>query len=179
MALRSLVTLTKALTIRDARPQDAEALVLIYNQGIEDRIATFETDMRDAEERRAWLADHDAKHPVIVAEDEMGQVVGWGSITRISERSCYSGIGEYSVYVRRDSRGVGVGTSLLGALIDRASSLGYWKLIARVFTFNEATIRLAKRYGFREVGMLQRHGKLDGRWLDVLEMERLFPENQG
>lgn len=170
--------MTKALTIRDAETKDAEALALIYNQGIEDRIATFETGMRDAKERRIWLGGHDAKHPVIVAEDETGQVVGWAAIASISERSCYSGVGEYSVYVRRDGRGNGIGTRLLGALIDRASSLGYWKLIARVFTFNVATIRLAKRHGFREVGILQKHGKLDEKWLDVLEMERLFPENQ-
>lgn len=170
--------MSSATIIRDARSKDAEALALIYNQGIEDRIATFETDMRDAKERQAWLGEHDASHPVIVAEDETGQVVGWASIAPISERSCYWGVGEYSVYIRRDSRGAGVGTSLLGALVDRARSLGYWKLIARVFTFNETTIRLAKRYGFREVGVLQKHGKLDGKWLDVLEMERLFPENQ-
>lgn len=166
------------LRIRDAVGADAEALAAIYNQGIEDRVATFETDMRDAEERKAWLSRHDAKHPVIVAEDEAGQVAGWAAIAPISERSCYSGVGEYSVYVRRDSRGSGIGTTLLGALIDRAASLGYWKLVARVFTFNVATIRLAKRHGFREVGVLQKHGKLDEKWLDVLEMERLFPENQ-
>lgn len=171
--------MTKTPTIRDARPRDGEALALIYNQGIEDRVATFETDMRDAAERRTWLAGHDDRHPVIVAEDETGELVGWAAIAAISERSCYSGVGEYSVYVRRDSRGFGIGTALLGALVDRASSLGYWKLIARVFTFNEATVRLARGHGFREVGVLQKHGKLDGKWLDVLEMERLFPENQG
>ena len=163
--------------IRNALPKDAEAIAHIYNEGIEDRIATFETETRDAGERRRWLAEHDSKHPVLVAEDREGRVVGWASISPISQRGCYSGVGEYSVYVRRDSRGGGVGVELLGALIDRAEGLGYWKLIGRTFTFNEGSRKLAKRFGFREVGVLEKHGKLDDRWLDVVELERLIPEN--
>lgn len=134
--------------------------------------------MRDAAERTKWLDSHDAHHPVIVAEDASGLVVGWAAITPISERPCYRGVGEYSVYIRRESRGGGVGRKLVQTIIERASALGYWKLIGRMFTYNQPTIKIAKSMGFREVGVLERHGKLDGKWLDVLEMERLFPENQ-
>lgn len=165
------------LTVRDAKPSDAEALAVIYNQGIEDRIATFETGTRDAAERRRWLAEHDSRHPVIVAETHDGEVVGWAAITPISVRKVYDGVGEYSVYVRRDRRGTAVGTRLVASIIERASAEGYWKLIGRMFVFNEGSKRLALRHGFRQVGVLEKHGKLDGEWLDVLEMERLFPEN--
>jgi L-amino acid N-acyltransferase YncA len=163
--------------VREAREGDAGDIALIYNQGLEDRVATFETEKRDAEDRRAWLGEHDSKHPVIVADNVEGEVAGWACITAMSERCCYSGVGEYSVYVRRELRGEGVGTVLMGGLLERASTLGYWKLVGRMFTTNEGSTRLARRFGFREVGVLQKHGKLDGRWLDVLEMERLFPEN--
>jgi len=166
------------LKIRDATRADAEALAIIYNQGIEDRVATFETDMRDTAERTEWLESHDPEHPVIVAEDAAGRVIGWAAISPISDRCCYRGVGEYSVYIRRDSRGAGLGTRLVQAIIERASSLGYWKLIGRMFTDNQPTIRIAKSLGFREVGVLRKHGKLDGKWRDVLEVERLFPENQ-
>jgi L-amino acid N-acyltransferase YncA len=164
--------------IRDATSEDAQGLALVYNQGIEDKIATFETGSRDAEERRGWLKTHDKGHPVLVAvRPPDGDVLGWAAITPISERPCYSGVGEYSVYVRRDSRGLGVGSSLLKALVARAKVEGYWKLIGRMFTFNEGSRRLSKRFGFREVGILEKHGKLDGKWIDVLEIERLIPEN--
>jgi phosphinothricin acetyltransferase len=163
--------------VRDALPADCEYIAAIYNQGIEDRIATFETEMRDGDERRRWLDEHDSRHPVVVAVDDAGEVVGWGSISAISPRACYSGVGEYSVYVRRESRGRGVGKMLLEALLDRARAEGYWKLIGRMFSFNDGSRRLAMLYGFREVGVLEKHGKLDGRWLDVVEVERLIPEN--
>lgn len=163
--------------VRAALPADADAIAVIYNQGIEDRVATFETEKHDGEERRRWLREHDQRHPVIVAESATGKVVGWASISPLSPRSCYSGVGEFSVYVRRDSRGAGVGVKLLESLIERATALGYWKLIGRIFSFNEASRHLSKRHGFREVGVLEKHSKLEGRWVDVVEVERLIPEN--
>jgi phosphinothricin acetyltransferase len=163
--------------VRVALPTDADAIAAIYNQGIDDRVATFETEKRDGEERRRWLGEHDQRHPVIIAESATGEVVGWASISPISPRSCYSGVGEFSVYVRRDSRGGGVGAKLLGSLIERATALGYWKLIGRIFSFNEASRHLSKRHGFREIGVLEKHGRLDGEWVDVVEVERMIPEN--
>jgi L-amino acid N-acyltransferase YncA len=162
--------------IREARPADVGALALIYNQGMNDRIATFETEKRNREERRSWLADHDENHPVIVACSGR-QVIGWASISPYSQRKCYSGVGEFSVYVRRDKRGSGVGAKLLESLIERARLVGYWKLIGRIFIHNIASRRITERYGFREVGILEKHAKLDGRWLDVVEVEKLIYEN--
>jgi L-amino acid N-acyltransferase YncA len=174
---RGQADLAAEFKVRPAVPTDAAAIALIYNQGIEDRIATFETELRDADERRRWLEEHDEMHPVIVAESPEGQVVGWGSISAISPRRCYSGVGEYSVYVRRDVRGRGLGSGLLESLIGRAAAQGYWKLIGRMFSFNEGSRHLSRQLGFREVGVLEKHGKLDRRWVDVVEVERLIPEN--
>jgi L-amino acid N-acyltransferase YncA len=174
---RGTSELAAEFKVRSAVSTDAAAIASIYNQGIEDRIATFEMEKRDAGERRRWLEEHDEKHPVIVAEASDGQVVGWGSISPISPRRCYSGVGEYSVYVRRDMRGRGLGSGLLESLIERAEGEGYWKLIGRMFSFNEGSRRLSRRHGFREVGVLEKHGKLDGRWVDVVEVERLIPKN--
>lgn len=164
------------LVIRRARPEDAAAIAEIYTQGILERIATFESEPRTPEMMLAWLAEHDERHPVLVAE-QAGRVLGWASISSYRPRACYAGVGEFSIYLHRDARGQGIGKVLLGALIDEARCLGYWKLLSRVFPFNTASRRLCAALGFREVGVYEKHAKLDGRWLDVVIVERLIPEN--
>ncbi len=164
------------LAIRRARPEDAAAIAEIYTQGILERIATFESEPRTPEMMLAWLAEHDERHPVLVAERD-GRVLGWASISSYRPRACYAGVGEFSIYLHRDARGQGIGKVLLGALIDEARRLGYWKLLSRVFPFNTASRRLCAALGFREVGVYEKHAKLDGRWLDVVIVERLIPEN--
>jgi phosphinothricin acetyltransferase len=104
--------------------------------------------------------------------------VGWASIGAYRERACYAGIGEFSVYIRREARGRGVGRALLTRLLEEAGRRGYWKLVSRVFPFNTASLGLCRALGFREVGTYERHGRLEGRWLDVVIVERLIPENQ-
>jgi L-amino acid N-acyltransferase YncA len=162
---------------RAAGAADAAAIALIYNQGIEDRVATFETELRSPEERRAWLTGHGDRYPVLVAEAR-GEVVGWASVSPYRPRPCYDGIGEHSVYVRRDWRGRGVGAVLLAALVDACRARGFWKLVSRIFPFNAGSRALHLRLGFREVGIYEKHGRLDGRWLDCVIVERLIPENQ-
>jgi L-amino acid N-acyltransferase YncA len=126
-----------------------------------------------------WLADHDERHPVLAAlmEGAPNEVIGWASISTYRPRHCYSGIGEFSIYVRKDRRGMGVGNSLVLSLIDEATKLGYWKLLSRIFTFNFARRELCKKCGFREVGIYEKHGRLDGKWLDTVIVERLIPLN--
>jgi phosphinothricin acetyltransferase len=162
--------------IRAATETDAAAIAEIYNQGIEDRVATFETALRTAEDRRTWLRSISGRYPAIVAEFE-AQVVGWAGAGPYRARECYRGIGEFSVYVRRDWRGQRIGDLLLAALIAEAEQLGLWKLLSRIFLFNEASRALCRRHGFREVGIYEKHGKLDGQWLDVVIVERLIPAN--
>jgi L-amino acid N-acyltransferase YncA len=164
------------ITIRHARLDDAAAIADIYTQGILERVATFESEPRTEADIRRKLKQESERHPTLVAEID-GRVAGWASISLYRPRECYAGIGEFSIYIDRDARGKGVGKVLLRALIDEAERLGYWKLLSRVFTFNTASLNLCKSQGFREVGIYEKHAKLDDRWLDVVIIERVIPSN--
>ena len=163
-----------AITVREAEPGDAAAIARIYNQGIEDRQATLETQPRTPEERAEWLAGHDARHPVLVAVDERGAVIGWGSLNVFNPRPAYAQVADFSVYVAREARGRGVGSLLLGALEERAREIGFHKLVLAAFPINAAGMRLYQRHGFRTVGIYQEQGMLDGQWVDVIIMEKLL-----
>src|SRR5262244_1721466 len=163
----------KALTIRDATLADAEAIRRIYNEGIEDRVATLETETRTAAERREWLAARGARHPVLVAEID-GAAAGWASLNRFNARPVYDHVADLSVYVDRAWRGHGVGRALLGAVIERARLIGYHKIVLAAFPYNAAGMALYRSAGFTRVGVYREQGWLDGRWVDVIVMERLL-----
>jgi len=163
------------LTIRPATQDDAAAIADIHNQGIADRGATFETEPRSVEDIRARLRDGD-RFALLVAEDA-GIVIGWAGLGSYRPRTCYAGIAEFSIYLDRGARGRGVGRRLLDALVDAARDKGYWKLVSRIFPFNTASRSLCRSCGFREVGVYEKHGCLDGQWMDVVIVERLIPEN--
>ena len=156
--------------VREMLPRDAAAVAAIYNEGIAGRQATFETRPRTASEVARWLEEAPA-FPVLVAE-RSARVVGWARVTRYSERPAYAGVGECAVYVSADARGAAVGRRLLEALVHVAAGTGFWKLTGRLFATNEASIRLMRACGFREVGMHLRHARLDDEWRDVLLVER-------
>jgi phosphinothricin acetyltransferase len=158
------------MRVRPAVPDDAAAIAEIYNEGIEDRVGTFETRLRTVEDIRGWF---DGVHPVVVAEQD-GQIVAWASTSVYRPRECYAGIAEFSVYVRREARGQGSGRVVLSTLIEAAGAAGFWKLVSRVFVENAASRELLKRTGFREVGIYERHGRLDGHWRDVVIVEKLL-----
>jgi phosphinothricin acetyltransferase len=162
-----------ALAARPATPADAERIAQIYNEGIEDRVGTFETRLRTADDVRAWF---DGRHPIVIVEDA-GEVVAFASTSNYRSRDCYAGIAEFSVYVARDGRGRGAGQAAMRALIDAAAPAGIWKLVSRIFVNNTASRRLMASVGFREVGIYEKHAKLDGEWRDVVIVERLIPEN--
>ena len=155
---------------RAATPADAAAIAAIYNEGIVDRIATFETEPRSATDIAGWFT---GQHLVVVAETEAGPVAFAASFP-YSSRPCYRGIGEFSVYVRRDYRGRGAGRAALAALIETATARGMHKLTSRVFPENTASRALLKALGFEEIGIHRRHGQLDGRWRDCVIVERLL-----
>ena len=162
-----------SVSVRTAGPTDAEAIAVIYNQGIEDRLATLETELRSAEERRRWLGTRSPRHPVIVAEVD-GRVVGWGSLNSFNPRPAYDHVADFSVYVGREWRGRGVGHRLLETLIARARELDYHKLVLAALNGNAAGVTLYRRLGFTEVGVYREQGQLDGKWVDVVVMERLL-----
>ncbi|MHB8596523.1 MAG: arsinothricin resistance N-acetyltransferase ArsN1 family A [Ktedonobacteraceae bacterium] len=161
------------MKVRTAIQEDAAAIAYIYNQGIEDRIATFETDLRTEEDVKMWF---DSFHPIVVVEDEEG-IVAFGSTFAYSSRSCYAGIAECSIYVKRDRRGCGAGRRALEALLQATEAAGFWKLTSRVFIENEPSRKLIRSLGFREVGIHEKHAKLDGVWRDVIVVERLIETN--
>jgi L-amino acid N-acyltransferase YncA len=163
------------LAVREATEDDGAAIARIYNQGIADRGATFETEPRTAADIAARLADRD-RFPVLVAF-QAGTAVGWAGLSSYRARPCYAGIAEFSIYMDRAARGKGIGRHLLNALIEVARERGFWKLVSRIFPFNAGSRALCRSCGFREVGVYEKHGRLDGEWLDVIIVERLIPEN--
>jgi L-amino acid N-acyltransferase YncA len=161
-----------SLAARAATVADAQAIATIYNQGIVDRIGTFETEPRSAQQIKAWF---DGRHPIVVAE-ENGEVVAFASTSSYRSRPCYAGIAEFSVYVARHRRGAGAGQVAMAALLEAAEAAGYWKLLSRIFPENTASRALIAKMGFHEVGIYRRHGKLDGAWRDCVIVERLLGE---
>jgi phosphinothricin acetyltransferase len=158
---------------RPATPDDASAIAAIYNQGIEDRVATFETRPRTAADVAGWF---DGRHPVVVVEAD-GGVVAFAAASLYRPRACYAGVAECSVYVARDARGRGAGRLALAELIAAVGRAGFWKLLSRVFVENAASRALVRACGFREVGIYEKHGRLDGVWRDVVIVERLIEDN--
>ncbi|MCL6596799.1 MAG: arsinothricin resistance N-acetyltransferase ArsN1 [Firmicutes bacterium] len=161
------------LWARRAGCGDVGAITRIYNQGIEDRLATLETRAYTPAEMAARLEGRDGRHPLIVAVRD-GAVEGWASLNPFSPREAYRHVADLSVYVGREHRGRGVGTFLLNDLAGRARRLGYHKLVLTAFPFNAAAMALYARAGFRTVGVLHEQGMLDGRWVDTVMMERLL-----
>src|SRR6185436_9721592 len=117
------------MVARRATPDDSEAIARIYNQGIEDRVATFETRPRNVDDVRAWF---DGVHPIVVVENG-GQVIAFGATFSYRPRECYAGIAEVSLYVDRQARGRGAGRVAMSALLLAAREAGVWKLLSRVF----------------------------------------------
>ena len=182
---------------RPARAQDAADIARIYNQGIEDRLATLETELRTADERAQWLAAKSPRHPVIVAErttepettwnrpptSQAGlagpattdpATTGWASLNVFNAREAYRFVADISVYVDRGWRGKGVGGVLLARLVELAREHGFHKLVLSAFPLNQAGMALYEKFGFRTVGIYREQGMLDGAWVDTIVMERLL-----
>ena len=152
---------------RAAGPGDADEIARIYNQGIEDRSATFETRPRSGEDVAAWFG-----LPLVVADGPRG-LLGWASLSSTSPRACYAGVLELSVYVDRAARQKGVGRALGEAILAAAEGAGAWKVVGKLFPENAASASLVRSLGFGDVGVHRRHARLDGTWRDVLVVEKL------
>ena len=177
--------------VRPATEADAAAICLIYNQGIEDRLATLETELRTPDERRQWLKARSPRHPVIVAERAEPATasnrpptpvpdhaapppMGWGSLNVFNAREAYRHVADISVYVERQWRGKGVGRVVLARLVELGREHGFHKLVLSAFPLNQAGVALYERLGFRTVGIYKEQGLLDGTWVDTIIMERLL-----
>ncbi len=160
-------------TYRMARKEDIPEVLDIYNSGIAERIATFETDPRTEADIEKWL---ESGFPFVVAQSN-GKVEAFAATFPYSSRLCYSGIAEFSVYVDKECRGKGLGKHTMQYLVEECERKGFWKLVSRVFTDNIPSRNMLKSVGFREVGVYRAHGKLDGKWLDTVIVEYIIPKN--
>jgi phosphinothricin acetyltransferase len=160
-----------AIQLRDLRPDDWPEVASIFEAGIVGRNATFETE---APLWDAWDASHFQTHRLVAVED--GRVVGWAALSPVSERCCYSGVAENSIYVAPEAQGRGVGRMLLERLVADADRAGIWTIQTGIFPENVASVQLHQRCGFRIVGIRERLGKLDGAWRDVVLLERRSKE---
>lgn len=161
------------ISTRSATRNDAVAIARIYNEGISDRVATFETEPRTVSDVEGWFS---GDRVIVVAEDN-DTVIAFASTSTYRSRPCYAGIVEFSVYVAREARGRGAGTLVMAALLDHAEAAGFWKLVSRVFPENTVSRALLRKLGFREVGVYENHARLNGVWRDVVIVERLLPRN--
>lgn len=161
------------LRVRLATPSDAAAIAEIYNQGIEERIATFETALRSTQDVEAQLAEKGDRYPTVVVERD-GRIVAWAGAGPYRARPAYGGVAEHSVYVARHARGAGAGRVALDALALEYAARGFWKLVSRIFPENVGSLALHDRAGFRVVGVYRRHGRLHGEWRDCVIVEKLL-----
>jgi phosphinothricin acetyltransferase len=159
--------------VRLARVEDADAIRAIYNVEVETSTVTFDLVPRSSPEQRAWLAARTGAHTALVAV-EGDVVLGFASLSPYKERPAYATSVEDSVYVHRDHQGRGVGTLLLGTLVQAAQASGFHAVFARIVGGHEASIGLHEAHGFEVVGSEREVGRKFGRWLDVVVMERLL-----
>ncbi len=162
------------LTIRPAEPADLPAITDIYNDAILRTAATFDTQPKTAAEQAAWFAAHEAKYPLLVAEED-GLVVGWASLSRWSDRCAYADTAEISVYVRDGARGRGVGKELTEAVLVAGRAGGLHTVVARIAQGNEVSLRLARGAGFEDIGVMREVGRKFGKLLDVYLLQLIYP----
>lgn len=163
----------RAVELRLARPDDADATREIYNTEVTGSTVTFDLVPRSLEDQRRWLDDRSGAMAVVVAEAD-GEVVGFGSLSAYRPRPAYSTSVEDSVYVRRSAQGTGVGRALLGELVHVADARGFHTVMARIVGGHEASIGLHRSLGFETVGVEREIGRKFGRWLDVVVMQRML-----
>ncbi|HEX9261282.1 MAG TPA: GNAT family N-acetyltransferase [Candidatus Bathyarchaeia archaeon] len=161
------------LTIRKARVEDLGTITEIYNEAILQTVSTFDTQPKTIKEQTTWFADHDAKHPILVADCD-GHVAGWASLSKWSDRCAYSDTAEVSLYVKKEHRGRGIGRKLMKALIEEGQKNSLHTLIVRISESNEPSIKLFKDEGFELVGVMKEVGRKFGRLLDVYMMQKIL-----
>ena len=155
------------ILITALKPEHFEEVKTIYHQGIATKNATFETECPLYD---VWDKKH-LPHSRLVAILN-NKVVGWAALSQVSDRCVYRGVAEDSIYIATEFSGQGIGKQLLNALIKESEKNDIWTIRAGIFPENKSSIALHKKYGFREIGIREREGKMDNWWRDVLLMER-------
>ncbi|WP_114571420.1 arsinothricin resistance N-acetyltransferase ArsN1 family A [Exiguobacterium flavidum] len=165
------------MVIRPVEKKDLPAVLTIYNEGIEDRIATLETKVKDASFIDSWFDERTDVYAAFVACDG-DEILGWVALNPYSPRDSYSGVSELSVYITRTHRGQGIGKQLLRVIEEHAVSRKLHKIILFTFPFNKLGQRLYVRAGYRIVGTFKEQGRLNGYYVDVMAMEKILPNGE-
>jgi len=160
------------ITIRPATTSDVPRITEIYNEAIQNTTATFDTELKTVDDRMKWFNDHDAMHPVLVAEIE-NKVIGYASLTRWSDRCAYDGTAEVSVYIDHNFRGQGAGKKILEILTLEGEKAGLHNLISRISEGNLSSIHIHEKLGYEHIGVMREAGKKFGKMLDVHMMQKL------
>jgi len=161
------------LTIRQATLADLGQITEVYNDAIQKTTATFDTELKTLEEQEKWFANHDASHPVLIAEQD-GLVTGWASLSQWSDRCAYCATAEISLYVKEEYRGKGIGKQLMKAIIQEGKKAGLHTVIARIAGSNKISADLCKSFGFQYIGTMREVGKKFGQLLDVHLMQLIY-----
>ena len=161
------------LTIKQATLADLGQITEIYNDAIQKTTATFDTELKTLEEQEKWFANHDASHPVLIAEQD-GLIVAWASLSQWSDRCAYSATAEISLYVKEEYRGKGIGKQLMKAIIQEGKTAGLHTVMARIAGSNKISADLCKSFGFQYIGTMREIGKKFGKLLDVHLMQLIY-----
>lgn len=161
-------------SIRVATVDDLAAIDAIYDHYVEKATCTWQYQPAPPAERRAWFDAHGAAHPITVAVDAGGEIVGFGSLSVYNKREGYRFTVENTLYVHPRHHRRGIGRALLGDLVERARALGHHSIVASISADQEASIGLHAAAGFIEVGRMRELGVKFGRWLDCVYMQKLL-----
>jgi L-amino acid N-acyltransferase YncA len=164
------------LVMRPAREDDAAGLREVFNEGVQDGLATFDTESRTLEAQRRLIAaaEQDPKHPILVAELR-DWALGWITVQPYGSRPQLEDVGEVIVFVRRSFRNYGVGRQLMKTIQKEARNLGYRKLVGHVLADSHDSLRLCRATGWREVGRHEQHARHGEALRDVVVVEYLVP----
>lgn len=165
------------LTIRKAGLADAQAIRKIFNQGIEDGLATLETREQSLEDINNWMIDRDPRYMILLAEDEKQDLTGYLSLNKFNFKSAYGGVADLSIYIERSHRGQGIGKLLLEKAAQEAKKEGFYKLILNVLSCNQGAFNFYKKMGYSQAGIYKKQGMLKGQWVDAIIMELHLEEN--
>jgi phosphinothricin acetyltransferase len=161
------------LHIRLSELKDIPAITEIYNDAILNSTATFDTEIKTIEDRTEWFKNHGEKYPLISAEIN-GDVIGWASLTKWSDRCAYEKTAEVSVYIQKDFRGKGIGKKLLEQLIVQGEKAELHYMLARISEGNESSIHIHELFGFDHIGVMKEVGFMFGKFLNVHLMQKVF-----
>ena len=164
---------TTSATLRPASRADLPAINAIYNHYVVNSTATYQTVPSTDGEREEWFEVHGSRHPVIVAELD-GGVVGWGSLNRFQARQAYENSVEDSIYIHHGHLGRGLGSLVLAELVRLAGQVGHHTILGGIDASQEPSIALHEKFGFVKVSHLKEVGFKQGRWLDVIWMQKML-----